>query len=120
MDNSFYREEILQHFRFPKNNFKPIVFNRQAALDNPLCGDEITVYLQVKKQQVVGINYLIKGCAIAVYSASFLSETWRHQEIQTILTASSNRVLNLLKLKLTSTRAKCALLPFLAIKKALL
>jgi len=119
MNNDLYREEILEHYRFPKNCQKPAMFSHSASLDNPLCGDEITVYLQIKNKKLLGINYQIKGCAISVYSASFLSEALRGQSLAVILKMDQTQILGLLKLKLTPTRAKCALLPYLAIKKAL-
>lgn len=119
MNNDLYREEILEHYRFPKNCQKPTNFSHFASLGNPLCGDEMTVYLQIKNKKIISINYQIKGCAISVYSASFLSEALRGQSLVKISKMDQAQVLSLLKLKLTPTRAKCALLPYLAIKKAL-
>lgn len=119
MNNDFYREEILRHYRSPQNSFVPKTYTHQTSLDNPVCGDSIKIFLQIKNKTVSKINYQIKGCAIAVYSASVLSEKLNGLSIKTVLQLDSQQILGLLKLQLTPIRAKCALLPYLAIKKAL-
>ena len=43
--NELYQEVILHHSKSPRNFGKPGEFNRRADGDNPLCGDEISVYL---------------------------------------------------------------------------
>lgn len=119
MTNDLYREEVLSHYASPQNCQKPSRFDYMASLANSLCGDKITVYLQVKNHKINKIYYQIKGCAISVYSASLLSEKLKNKATSQIMNISNDEILTLLKLTLTPTRAKCALLPIMAIKKAL-
>lgn len=119
MNNDLYREEILNHYHSPQNCQKPSRFDYSANFANSLCGDKITVYIQIKNQKISKIYYQIKGCAISVYSASLLSEKLRNKTISQIMNISNDEILTLLKLTLTPIRAKCALLPIMAIKKAL-
>ncbi len=120
MSDQLYREEILDHYQHPRNCQKPKNYSRFYSLNNSNCGDKITVYLQIKENQVKQINYQISGCVISVASASILSQKLRNKTSSQILKLSSLDVLKLLKMQLTPTRVKCALLPLEAIKRSLL
>jgi len=119
-DNSLYREEILEHFEHPHNFGKPKVFSHSFGESNRHCGDKIQVYLTVDKQIVKSLHFEATGCAIFVYSASLLSDRLIGKSVREVLGLSTEKVLNLLHLKLTPTRLRCALLPIEAIKQALL
>jgi nitrogen fixation protein NifU and related proteins len=74
-----YREIILDHYRTPRNRGElPVPPARHAEGHNPLCGDEITVYLDV--QQVDGVDVVSdvkvsgQGCSISQSSASMMSQ----------------------------------------------
>ena len=74
-----YREIILDHYRTPRNRGElPVPPARHAEGHNPLCGDEITVFLDV--QQVDGVDVVTdvkvsgQGCSISQSSASMMSQ----------------------------------------------
>lgn len=68
-----YQELILDHNRSPRN-FGPLQgANRQAEGFNPLCGDEITVYLFVRNDTIKDIHFKGSGCAISKASASIMT-----------------------------------------------
>ncbi len=74
-----YREIILDHYRTPRNRGElPVPPARHAEGHNPLCGDEITVFLDV--QQVDGVDVVSdvkvsgQGCSISQSSASMMSQ----------------------------------------------
>lgn len=119
MNDTLYREEILDHYHYPKNSGKPRQFDCTHKEANTHCGDEIEVFLTLKGQTLTGINYVAKGCAISVASASILSEKLINRRKKDILKLTTKDVLELLKLDLTPVRAACALLPMEAIKRAL-
>lgn len=119
MNNQLYREEIMNHFQYPYHCRKPKQFSKSFCETNISCGDQITVYVQLKKDKIINIYYQIKGCAISIASASILSRSLENQTIMQISKLDNETVLKLLKLKLTPTRMKCALLPLVAIKAAL-
>ncbi len=70
-----YQELILDHGKHPRN-FGPLAdANRVAQGDNPICGDRITVYLNVDGDGVVqGAGFDGRGCAISTASASMMTE----------------------------------------------
>jgi nitrogen fixation protein NifU and related proteins len=72
--DDLYREIILDHYRSPRNRGElacpPAV---KAEGFNPLCGDEITVYLEVHEGSVVDIKLSGHGCSISQASSSLMS-----------------------------------------------
>lgn len=69
-----YREVILDHYRSPRGK-KPV--GRVDIVqngNNPSCGDEICLKIEVEKDKVTGVNIDCQGCAISVASASMLAE----------------------------------------------
>jgi nitrogen fixation NifU-like protein len=70
-----YREIILDHYRTPRNRGElPTPPAVVAQGHNPLCGDEITVYLQVDGEMVSDIKVGGQGCSISQSSASMMSQ----------------------------------------------
>ncbi len=67
-----YQQVILDHNRNPKNYGK-IACNHTAEGYNPLCGDKVTVYLQVEDDKVSDIHFEAAGCAISKASASMMT-----------------------------------------------
>jgi len=74
-----YREIILDHYRTPRNRGElPVPPARHAEGHNPLCGDEITVFLDVQRVDGVDVVNDVKvggqGCSISLSSASMMSQ----------------------------------------------
>jgi nitrogen fixation NifU-like protein len=69
-----YQEVILDHCRKPRNFHKLDRANRQADGYNPLCGDKLSVYMQVENGMVKDIGFVGTGCAISTASASMMTE----------------------------------------------
>ena len=70
-----YREIILDHYRTPRNRGElPTPPASMARGHNPLCGDEITVYLQVDGDTVTDVKVGGQGCSISQSSASMMSQ----------------------------------------------
>ncbi|BBB15094.1 SUF system FeS assembly protein NifU family [Candidatus Rickettsiella viridis] len=70
-----YQEMILDHGRHPRNCHVLANANRQAEGFNQLCGDRLTVYLNVENNTIKDISFTGSGCAISMASASLMSET---------------------------------------------
>jgi nitrogen fixation NifU-like protein len=70
-----YREIILDHYRSPRNRGElPTPPAVMAEGHNPLCGDEITVYLDVHDGVVADVKVSGQGCSISQSSASMMSQ----------------------------------------------
>ena len=69
-----YQEVLLAHNEHPNNFFRMDKPSCQAHGNNPLCGDEISVYLELKENKIHQISFLGEGCAICRASASIMTE----------------------------------------------
>jgi nitrogen fixation NifU-like protein len=69
-----YREIILDHYRNPRNRGElPVPPAHVETGFNPLCGDEITVYLDVEDGRITDVKLDGQGCSISQSSASMMS-----------------------------------------------
>src|SRR5436309_7555104 len=69
-----YREIILDHYRSPRNRGElPSPPARRVEGFNPLCGDEIVVYLDVDDGRITDLKIGGQGCSISQSSASMMS-----------------------------------------------
>jgi nitrogen fixation NifU-like protein len=69
-----YQEVILDHSRRPRNFGRPPGCNREANGHNPLCGDRISVYVEIADGVVKDVAFEGAGCAISMASASLMTE----------------------------------------------
>jgi len=78
-----YQEVIFEHNRNPRN-FKYLPdATHQAAGHNPLCGDQLTIYLKVNDDEVIeDVSFIGQGCAISKASASLMTEAIMGQSIE--------------------------------------
>ena len=68
-----YQEMILDHSKNPKNFRALPAANHKAEGYNPLCGDRLTVYLQMDGDKIDDISFQGSGCAISKSSASMMT-----------------------------------------------
>jgi nitrogen fixation NifU-like protein len=73
--SELYQQVILDHNKRPRNFQKPSEANRFAEGHNPLCGDQITVYLQMDGDVIRNIGFQGAGCAISKASASIMTDS---------------------------------------------
>jgi len=69
-----YQDVILDHYRRPRN-YRALERARQAEGFNPLCGDDITVYLRLDGDVIADVSFQGSGCAISKASASLMTES---------------------------------------------
>ena len=70
-----YQEIILEHGKNPRNLGKTDNFNKDAKGNNPLCGDNVHIYLKLNDQRKVeDISFEGSGCAISMASASIMTD----------------------------------------------
>ena len=72
--SELYQQVILDHNKKPRNVHKLANANRRAEGYNPLCGDQLNVYLQMDDDQVTDISFEGSGCAISKASASMMTQ----------------------------------------------
>src|ERR1700688_726558 len=76
------REIILDHYRTPRNRGElPVPPALRLEGFNPLCGDEIVVYLDVEDGRVADVRIGGQGCSISQSSASMMSAAVKHKSV---------------------------------------
>jgi len=73
--SDLYQEVILDHTRHPHHYGKMATADREAKGHNPLCGDQITVYLKMEGDRIADVQFEGNGCAISKSSASVMTDT---------------------------------------------
>ena len=135
--SELYQQVILDHNKKPRNFRKPEVFNRSAEGHNPLCGDQLTVYLQLDNGIITDVAFEGSGCAISKAAASMMTQTLKGKStdeteklfsgFHQMVTGDSDDDVseNLGNLRIFSgvrefpVRVKCATLPWHTLKAAL-
>lgn len=79
-----YREIILDHYKNPRNRGELEPPAVRAEGHNPLCGDEIQVYLQIENGIVTDIKISGQGCSISQSSASMMSAAIKGKTIEEV------------------------------------
>ena len=70
-----YKDIILEHGKSPRNFGKCSGYNHNAKGHNPLCGDQVHVYLKLDKESMVEeLTFEGSGCAISIASTSIMTE----------------------------------------------
>jgi SUF system NifU family Fe-S assembly protein len=73
--DEIYKEVILDHYKNPRNKREMPSAELSCSKNNPLCGDEITVYVHEEDGTVLDVSFVGQGCSISQSSASMMTET---------------------------------------------
>jgi nitrogen fixation NifU-like protein len=76
-----YQSVILDHSRRPRNFREPEGANRTADGFNPLCGDKITLYLELEDDVVKDVGFSGSGCAISMASTSLMTQSIKGKSV---------------------------------------
>ncbi len=119
MSIDMYAEEIISHYEHPHNKGKindPSVLFHEL---NPVCGDDITVYLNIKDGAVSEAKFSGEGCAISIGAASMLTDELRGKKISDVSAMGPKDVIKMLGIDPGPARLKCATLSLVAVQKAI-
>lgn len=120
--DELYRENILEHFKDPRNNGKLKDADVSHKENNPVCGDEIEISLKFdrkNKNKISEINFQGRGCAVSQATASILTEEVKGKEIKQIRKIDSDDIIEMIGIPLSPTRLKCAMLSLDTLKNAI-
>ncbi len=116
VDDQFYREYILDHFKNPRNFGRldhPDITHEE---NNPLCGDVVGMDFAVEDGVIRDIRFHGRGCAISQASASLLTERLKGMSLEDARQLGKEDVLEELGIDISPARLKCALLSLKVLK----
>ena len=78
-----YKDIILEHGKSPRNFGKCEKYTHDAKGHNPLCGDQVQIYLRLNKEKKVeNLSFEGSGCAISMASTSIMTELVKGKSIE--------------------------------------
>ena len=116
MDDQFYRDYILDHYRNPRNFGhldNPDITHEE---NNPLCGDVVGMDVRLGDGRIEDVRFHGRGCAISQASASLLTERIKGMPLTEARSLTKEDVLDELGIDISAARLKCALLPLKVLK----
>ena len=116
-----YREVILDHYKNPHGYGLIENADAHAKGQNPLCGDEVSIYVQFADdgETIDEVKFSGRGCAISQASTSMLMEMVKGRTAAEIAELPKEELLDEVGIPLTPIRLKCAILGLGVLKVAL-
>jgi nitrogen fixation NifU-like protein len=79
-----YQEVILDHYKRPRNQRRPAGANRDAQGHNPLCGDRVTISIELDGDRIKDVGFSGSGCAISTASTSMMTEAIKGKTVKEV------------------------------------
>src|SRR5437763_2699545 len=119
--DQMYREVILDHYKNPRGHGLLEGADAEAEGQNPLCGDEVSIYVAFGEdgETIDEVKFSGRGCAISQAATSMLTELVQGRTATEVATLPRDELLEEIGIPLTPIRLKCALLGLSTLKLAL-
>jgi len=116
-----YREIILDHYKNPRGHGVIEDADAEAEGKNPLCGDEVTIYVAFGEdgETIDEVKFAGRGCAISQAATSMLTEMTAGRTATEVAAMDKDELLEEIGIPLTPIRLKCAVLGLTTLKVAL-
>src|SRR5438094_4082415 len=119
--DQLYREVILDNYKNPRGHGLIEDADAEAEGQNPLCGDEVSIYVAFADDgdTIDEVKFSGRGCAISQAATSMLTEMVKGRSAAEVATLPRDELLEEIGIPLTPVRLKCALLGLSTLKLAL-
>ncbi len=117
--DELYREVILDHYKNPRGHGVIDSADAEAEGVNPLCGDEVAIYVSFDGDRIEDVKFRGRGCAISQAATSMLMEMVKGRTAAEVAEMSRDELLDEVGIPLKPIRLKCALLGLGVLKVAL-
>jgi len=119
--DQMYREVILDHYKNPRGHGTIDGADAEAEGQNPLCGDEVSIYVAFGDdgETIDEVKFSGRGCAISQAATSMLTEMVHGRTATEVAVLDKDELLEEIGIPLTPVRLKCAMLGLTTLKIAL-
>jgi len=117
--DSLYADEILDHYKHPRNFGHLENPDIHVDANNPLCGDKLSMDIRVKDGKVADVSFSGRGCAISQAAASMLTERMLGASLEELAGTTRDDILEMLGIEVSYARMKCATLSLGLLRLAL-
>ena len=114
-----YREELMDHYKNPRNYGKIENPTKTIHESNPLCGDRVDIDVTIKDGVISDARFRGDGCAISTAATSLFLEKIQGMRVEDAKKITKEEVLDMINPNLTLSRIKCAVLGYTALQKLL-
>lgn len=117
-DERVYEEHVLPHFEQPYHRGSLKEATHEARVDNPVCGDMVSLSLQVADNVIEEAWQEGTGCIVSQAAASMLAQHVEDMSLEAVASFTSGDMLSLFGVRLTPHRSQCCLLAWQALRRA--
>ena len=118
-EEEIYRENIIDHFKNPRNYGEIVEAEIKHSELNSVCGDMIRLFVKLKEGKVEDVKFKGNGCAISMAATSMMTEILKEKTLDEIKNLKKEDIFEMLGIKLGVVRIKCGLLCLNALMKGL-
>lgn len=117
--NNIYREQLMEHYKNPRNFGTINSPTVKETKNNPFCGDVIEMQLKIEDGIIKEAAFSGSACAVSIASASMLTEEITGKTVDEANKVTKEELLEMVGVELTTSRVKCAVLALEALNLAL-
>ncbi len=112
LGSDMYRQQILDHYKNPRNYGELEDPDIEHVGENPMCGDTIKMFVRLDDdgETIERVSFVGDGCAISQASASMLSGALRGKSLDEVEAMDRDDIIDMLGVELSPMRIKCAVL----------
>jgi len=118
-EEEIYRENIIDHFKNPRNYGEIVEAEIKHSELNSVCGDMIRLFVKLKEGKVEDVKFKGNGCAISMAATSMMTEILKEKTLDEIKNLKKEDIFEMLGIKLGIVRMKCGLLCLNTLMKGL-
>jgi nitrogen fixation protein NifU and related proteins len=119
MDNTLYREELMEVYKSSKNRGKMQKPSVEVVEKNPLCGDEVDLQLLIKDGKIEDAKFDGPACAVSVIASNYLLQNLIGKSLENAKKITKQELLDMIGINLTTSRVNCATLVLQGLQDAI-
>ncbi len=109
-EDEIYRDNIIDHFKNPRNYGEIVEAEIKHSELNSICGDMIRLFVKLKEGKVEDVKFKGNGCAISMAATSMMTEILKEKTLDEIKNLKKEDIFEMLGIELGVVRMKCGLL----------